>query len=745
MGPHATQVFLHNPEALRVEVLLDRGELKLWWSPDAGVSSEACWRNFSNRDDHLCVFESIRIEGFRLEDFEYCDYDAYFARIRFATGMLEIATVPDAPVVLLGADRPFAVAVATGRYDSRWAFSETAWEIRRVEPAGEFAFVAAVTPGAGKLLHQPIHEPWRRWFSRAEVRAGGVLAIGAGRAGVPILERVTELAAKPLAWTAENTRAQVAADLVDGLPQFTIDGVLANIYGSSRRSLHSAIDRSGAIRAAFKEIYYLIWLRDGAFCFNYQAASGWMHRHAEWCDFVCANPLEVHEPGVPPGRAFGQLVSRTYGKLEEDGIYYAVWSVFTQFVQGGRVASGQVAVLEEAMRWVEGYIFDSDRGLFGQHFADESPVGRSRDAGWDGAIGKPGGEPGIALDGRPIWRSYDCYINLLMFGAYGMLAALPDCSQPAGYRAKASALWEQVGAFLGGEGLPPYGELLLEDGSRVIAPPYRPSRSVYVWAFCLPGLAPIPGIDAIRWRLLQDVMAQPQGHWINGIAALVASLDTLVCGEDRLVEVLEVLAAQAERPGRFLPMGGAMPEKFDAVDGVYWDDIRPQAFAQSAFLAACTNLGVRRLPFGLAVRPTRTLKRLESYAWGESRIDFVLTSLLDARALLVNGEKVEGTLQIPDGLLRPGLNEIAHVEGGDGPCWVRSTVRLLGVRSQGGLRAYELEAFGLSEVVFDCDPGVVILAGDGMERTVEFLAEGPLWFGRFEAVGRHELRVRSTA
>ncbi len=67
---------------------------------------------------------------------------------------------------------------------------------------------------------------------------------------------------------------------------------------------------------------------------------------------------------------------------------------------------------------------------------------------------------------------------------------------------------------------------------------------------------------------------------------------------------------QSNRPGKYLPMGGAMPEKIDIPDGLLYHDIRPQGFAIGSFLAAWSSLGVRRLPFGLAVRPTTAFQQL---------------------------------------------------------------------------------------------------------------------------------------
>lgn len=60
---HPTQVFLSNPQALRVEYRLDDTRLDLWWSPLAGHSTPCTERNFSSRDAHLTVFDSITLPG----------------------------------------------------------------------------------------------------------------------------------------------------------------------------------------------------------------------------------------------------------------------------------------------------------------------------------------------------------------------------------------------------------------------------------------------------------------------------------------------------------------------------------------------------------------------------------------------------------------------------------------------------------------------------------------------------------
>ncbi|MCD8483290.1 MAG: hypothetical protein LR015_11880 [Verrucomicrobia bacterium] len=61
MPLHPAQIFMHNPQGLRVEFNIDLGRLIIWWSPLAGLSTAAHDRNFSNRDEHLEVFASIQL------------------------------------------------------------------------------------------------------------------------------------------------------------------------------------------------------------------------------------------------------------------------------------------------------------------------------------------------------------------------------------------------------------------------------------------------------------------------------------------------------------------------------------------------------------------------------------------------------------------------------------------------------------------------------------------------------------
>jgi hypothetical protein len=738
-----TQILLANPCGLRIEFRLDDATLRLWWSLRAGDSFDSSDRNFSSRDDHLDVFSQIDVENLPLDQFLRCDYDAYRAVLHYAHGSLTVATVPDAAVVYLSATFPLVVNFKTHRYDERLAFDATGWLVSHAEPAGRFEFSVRLGEEVGQMRHQPILEKWRSLYARTEAAIGQSVVIGVGLEGDAIDMLAKELAGLSERALTARVEARLAEELRCGSPTFRSEPQLAEAITATRRSLHSCIDDSGAMRAALKEVYYLIWIRDAAFVYNYQAASGWLHRHKEWCELLFANPLSVDEPGVPRGRTFGQLISRTFGKLEEDGLYYAVWSAFTHWVQTGdnRFVTGpNYALLEEALAWVETYIYDKERDLFGQRLIDESPMRTSRDNGWDAAIGRPGSSEGINLAGKSAAKSYDVYINLLMLGAYRMLAALPGATRAAEHRAKASRLWTRLAPLLKMEELPPFGDMLMEDGSNEIAPAFVTKTAIYVWAFSLPNLSPVPHIDAIRLRILRAVMASPRMHWNNSLAVLVAAIDPLQCDEVELLAVLNALAGQALKPGKYLPMGGALPEKYDAEEGAYYDDIRPQAFAQASFLAAATSLGVRRLPFGLAVRPTRTLARLDAYVWRNAEIDFVFPSDATSRQLVINGTPSPNSWQIPKNLLRPGRNEVTWASGESCCVLARSNVRLLAVHTNADGVTYHIEAFGESELAFTANPGTARFDAPGENPVVS--REGNLWFVRFDHVETVRLIIK---
>lgn len=737
---HPTQILLHNPQALRVEFRLDDQRLILWWSPLAGSSSAAADRNFSSRDNHLHVFEEIALSGCSTDEFLGCDYDPYYCVLRFRGQTLHIAVRHDLPAVILWADRPLQVHFKSARYDDVLEAGASGLALRHSEPSYGFEFVAALGGGTGAMRHSPFRGQWRSHYSEAALSAGQPLAIGAGLEGGETASRIRSLADKPPGDHLREVDAALAPIEEMGRIVSKAHPDMEALRRTVVRGLHSMIDESGAMRASIKAIYYLIWVRDGGFSFPYQAAAGWPHKLAAFCRLLLANPTQARGDGVPPGRMFAQLIDPDYGKYEEDGAFYAVWPAFTHWTQTGSrefFEGANLELIEEAVGWVERRTFDPQRGLFGGYFADETPAFASRDYGWDFAIGKPGGTEHIASGGRRIVRSYDIYLNTLMHSAYTMLAAAGSIR----HEAKAAALWENLAPLfrdLRG-GLPPYGELIAEDGTRITSRLAGPGNSTFFWALSIPNFLPLDGREEINAALLDMMMAEPEMHFINGVCAAVAAADPWFHDEERLLAALLRIKDEALEPGRFLPMGGAMPEKLGAPQGNIFHDIRPQGFAMGAWLAAWASLGVRRLPYGLALRPTKAFEKLLSYPWRGRTLDFSFDDHGRTPALEINGTRVRGTLQIPEGALACGRNTVRLVEGCPGPLLLRSTAQLDDVRVEDGRQEYRFTCHGLTSLCFDDLAGKIALT-DRDNHQVPFTTAGNeiRFTARGEAVARWE-------
>ena len=502
------------------------------------------------------------------------------------------------------------------------------------------------------------------------------------------------------------------------------------------RGLHSMIDESGAFRASIKAIYYLIWVRDSGFSFAYHAAAGWPHKLREMCKFMLSNTTKARGAGVPEGQMFAQLINTDYGKYEEDGAYYAVWSVFNHWTQTDSrefLDDGSLDTLCTAVEWLERRAFDPERGLFGEYTADETPAFGARDCGWDYAIGKPlNNNHGIRYNEHNVVRSYDTYINLIMHSTYTMLAAMCDDEISARYTAKAADLWQHLAPFFdhsrrGDNGLPIYGELVLENGDIVDAHNVPCGQQVLHWGLAMPNFAPLADWDDIRNQQLQFMTDEPRMHFINGLCAAAAAVDTWTGNEPTVQNLIDGVVDEAMRPGPYLPMGGAMPEKFDAPQGNLYHDIRPQGFAMGAWLGALSSLGVRRLPYGLALRPTTAYDSLDAYQWRGKTIDCCFTYQGRQPALKVNGKLIEGTLQIPENMLNTEHNRVEITEGAAGPLLLRSTVQLDSVTNN----CYNCTTFGLSELVFSSPVLATIADSEGQPITSTNENAGDLTIIRF--------------
>jgi hypothetical protein len=441
------------------------------------------------------------------------------------------------------------------------------------------------------------------------------------------------------------------------------------------------------------------------------------------------------------------MVNGKISKWQEDGVFYAVWSAFTAWTQTGEErfrAPDVLALLDESIDWLERYCYEDEHGLFGRFHSCETPLPGSRGDGWDNAVGKPAGYTNVTYEGERIVQSFDIYVNLYMHATYCMMAAMnPPRAQD--YLARAETLAESMEDFYG-EGLPSYGHLLTEGGEILAAEPYGTDRCDFEWALSVPPLHPQPWrLPDIRRRLYEDAMAEPRGYFLAAWFSIMYSLDTDWFPEQKVLEAVEYAAAQCYPPGRSLPMPNTIIEMLEMTEENQGHYIRPQAFSIGPWLATITGLGLRRLPFGLAVRASGVLKSISDYLYRGGSINVSFEGEGDIESVEVNGEPLAHTLQVPEVMLESGENAIAvrmAQDGGmAGPRLVDSTVRLEQVSTRDGRAVYTVTAYGTNWLIFRGLDGEVQVLRDGSVVETESRAEEGRTYIGFDGIGEFEVVV----
>jgi hypothetical protein len=721
-------VLMQNRMGIRIEYVVDRSRLQLWISPQAGKSMSYKDRNFSNRDDHSDIFERILLPSLNPADFLSCDYDPFHSILHFKNQTLHIAQVYDQPVVLLWFEKDGVVDLKSAKDDTVIDRAAKLFHVGHPDRGYVLDHVAVIGAGDGAFQQQHALDAGRPTYARAYLKAGQPLAIAAELQRENITKDATQVVAEGIDATLAANEKKIIQALDTG--RFTLKArpEMQQLLDKSRRVALSMQDERGFMRSTNQYIYYLLWFRDGGKNTSHLAQSGWI-QPARWqADFSLRNPnISTQDP---TGIFFGQVMAGPITKWEEDGLFYVIWPAFMYWTQSGDdifTKGTYIKTMEDAMDWLERYNFDPQRGLFYRYYYSESMLTGSRDDGYDDATGAPANRFPSLNEGQLIKKSYDLYINGLNLACYYMLAAMESGERADLYLKKANALEQHLEPFYQTkERLPIYGELVTDKGSVVQAKPYGLERGDYQWSFSLPMFQPFAPKNFRRFgnSLYDDLHADPTGMSISAYAAILTSMDTELYSEDQIMAALDYLVPQSVRPGKYLPMGNTVPEIVNMKDGDLYHDVRPIVFSIAPWLSAVSNLGIRRLSFGIAVRGTKFLDSIDHYEYAGGLLDVTFRGQGSVSRILVNGRPLEDTLQIPEDRIIKGENkvEVEMTPGGKvKDCLIASTVRLDSIED----RRFHIHAFGKNMLTFK-----------GLTKTVQVTSIGgePV-FGKSESEG----------
>ncbi len=745
-----TFVLQQNRRGLRIEYCIDRSALQLWISPQAGKDFTYRLRNWSNRDNHTRVFRRIIVPGLRFTEFDSCDYDPFHSKLFYKNNVLHIAQVYDKPIVLLWFDQGGKVNLKSGGGDKELSRDDRTLAVIHTDRGKKFEYAAVIGEGAGTFQHQLVLDEFRSIHARAHLDPGQVLAIGAEFPGEGVLE-FTRTAIKPgKEAILRSNEEKITGDLYYGQFQLRDRPEMQKLLDINRRIALSLHDYKGFMRSTNQYIYYLLWFRDGGMNTSHMAYSGWTRPAREHCYLALENPNISYED--PPGEFYGQLMAGPITKWEEDGLFYVVWPTFSHWAQTGDDAllTGEhMNTLDEANDWLEDYIYDEKQGLLGRYHYCETPLTGSRGDGYDNATGAPTWKWNSKYKDTTIIRAYDLYINALQYGNYMMLAAMQGGNKAQKYIDKANALEKGMMRFYEMVPLPSYGDLITEDGRVMKAEPYGMDRWDYLWALSLPPFYPnMPEYYYhAREQLFRDMRDDPTGYFICCYAAVLTSMDPELHSEDSILAALDYLVPQSVEPGKYLPMPYTIPELINVADGHPFHDVRPLVYSIAPWLSAVTNLGLRRMPFGIAVRGTKHLEVISNYRYLDGEVDVFFEGTGRIKEVLVNGQKLKGSWQIPDQWLREDENKVVvrmATEAEHEDLLIGSTVRLGQIEQTTDGTLGHIRAHGKNILTFkNLDSKVSIMDENGaaVELTLQQMRE--YTYVEFDGIGRYSFLVGS--
>jgi len=215
--------------------------------------------------------------------------------------------------------------------------------------------------------------------------------------------------------------------------------------------------------------------------------------------------------------------------------------------------------------------------------------------------------------------------------------------------------------------------------------------------------------------LLRHMQANPKGYFLAAYLSILTALDTDVTDERDIMSMIDYAARQSYPAGKYLPMPYTMKEMTDYPDGHPYHDIRPETFTSGPWYGTMAAFGVRKLPFGIAVRPTRYLDRIEKYEFQGALIDIGFEGDGPLQSVTVNGQALRNTLQVPENALHQGANSLLVQMGTPAatePLLVASTVRLLTVAQNRKSVTYNLETFGKNVLTFRNLPAQLRIVGE---------------------------------
>lgn len=698
----------------------DRLELECVYKPNARRRKDYTARNFSDRDNFTALFTEACMPDLGVGAITAFDYDPFITRLDIGTpgggrNRLTLVNLPHHNAFALGAPAPLTLTFTP---HDRFTVTDgllTEYWLDRGEPIVSFVVFDGFRANRYRRLRDGRHV--------LQLVENDVLLIGGEEGEHHVRHLLADLRPRTLDHLVSETEAQIKPTLDAGRLTLADDAETQRVVDLNRRLAWSAIDQGGASSGALNRVYHLIWTRDGSMSSAAMAQAGTPDLIRTWAPFLLENPSVMRGPDGQQAPAFTQLVGTRWSKTEDDGIYYALLSLYTLAECVGEDRALNDGTLDRLLDQLDHAIdrrFDRKRGLFGSDVLGEDALDDSPYLGYDVVNGTLDTDP-VA----PPWRQrirycYTLYQNVNMINALRMSLVLIDhAGQPAPHAERIDryrSLAEGIEAALAEQFVNERGEyrallaLLKGGGERWME--FAPESDFweYAWAVSMGPYLPDPATCLRSTRMCLRIWPEiaSYGFCPWNYLTRMAKEHGATSAEYRgwMTQQVDEALALTEK----YPMPGAVTEYAGQPEG--W---RGLPFGAGSLTLSICSLLAQPLLMGLAVRASPLLDRVDDFRYRGRTITFTALGEGDTvTSAMLNGRALDDSLQLPEAWLRLGRNDVSVTRGAIShqPRLFGSTARLHDLTAEAGVVTASMSCPFATHLIFDRYEGL-----DGLRLT----------------------------
>ncbi|MCX6971159.1 MAG: hypothetical protein NTV93_13545 [Verrucomicrobia bacterium] len=650
--------------------------LRLLYKPHGARRADLAARTFSSRDIHTEIFAGFRIAQLPDSAVSAIHYDPFHCVLdtAFASGTrgrIDLLASADENAFALASSTPLTVVITPRE---RFTIEDGClWE--RFEDRGEeiISFVLFTSLAANRFRRLRNGSVVLQFFGDE------CLIFGAEDSPVQ-LRRLRACFAPPQLKSFEAANEAVLGSLLAlGAPTLR-DASFQQVADINRRILLSGFDLGGACNSGFNREYNLVWHRDGGLASAEFAAAGNPELARRWASLSVSHPSSRMGSDGQPRPFYSQLLGTRWCKDEEDGWYFAVLSAHAHWRVTGDAALIEPRSLDLLLGGLDTLLTDTylpsgtdhpAAGLFHCSARCEMMLPSDPNQGNDVVNGRYHERPTdvFHFHGKPVARLWSLYINTLNWQGLKMLAALLRLA-PSQHRTAEADRLEALAASLESAILERFRQsdgswlaerLELADGTHHEVSLADAEMWEMNWALALPPFLFHPELTVPATKKLVEHYTAAERRcyspWPLQAALLSEFQDTATA--DAMLGQMVADALTIDDP-RF-PLQAAMPERGGCTVTREWPAWRPTLFCAAPFLRALSANLLAPLPFGLAARSGQLAEGLERFVYHGCEITVTTTGAgPEVGALTLNGIPINGTLQLPESLLRRGeLNTLA--------------------------------------------------------------------------------------